>query len=235
MKRIHTFFTKSRSKKAKSWQTNLALSLGCFLLAFLFTQTQARKQQEDLAARLAPSVLRFHILADSDSKKDQQAKLEVRSLILDFLKENLPDYADKKDTVAYLAANREAIETIANTYLRQQGFCYQAHLQLTNCYFPARNYGSYVFPCGYYDAARITLGKGRGHNWWCILYPQFCFVDEACTGIPQKSSSLLLQELKQDDYLALKDNRPEIEIRFMLFPTFKGSSLPPSVADRGKP
>ena len=224
MQKIHISFTKKHTRTAKSWQASLALSLGCFLLALIFSQGQARKQQEALAGRLAPSVLRFHILAESDIKQDQQVKLEVRSLILDFLREQLPKNAGKEETIACLSQNQEKIESIANTYLRQHGFDYSARLQLTNCYFPTRIYGDYVFPCGYYDAARITLGKGEGHNWWCVLYPQFCFVDEACTSVPQESSSLLEKELKEDDYLALKDNRPDVQIRFFLFPSFSADT-----------
>lgn len=218
MQKIHISFTKNHNPESRSWQASLALSLGCFLLALIFSQGQARQQQEALAARLAPSVLRFHILAESDARPDQQVKLEIRSLVLDFLKEELSRNADKEKTMACLSQNQEKIEAMANAYLKQRGFDYQASLQLTSCYFPARIYGDYVFPCGYYDAARITLGKGEGHNWWCVLYPQFCFVDEACTSVPKESASRLEQELKEDDYLALKNNRPDVEIRFFLFP-----------------
>ena len=127
--------------------------------------------------------------------------------------------------MACLSQNQEKIETMANAYLKQQGFDYHASLQLTNCYFPTRIYGDYVFPCGYYDAARITLGKGEGHNWWCVLYPQFCFVEEACTSVPGESVSRLEQALKEDDYLALKNNRPDVEIRFFLFPQLSADTI----------
>ena len=82
------------------------LSLTCFLLAILLSQGWAQSQKEALAGRLAPSVLRFHVLAESDSREDQQVKLEVRSLLLDYLKKHLPDQADKADTIACLKKNR---------------------------------------------------------------------------------------------------------------------------------
>lgn len=220
MRRIHKFFADHIFLPDSSWQLCLGIGMGFLLLALLFSQGQIQKQREALAGRLAPSVLRFHILADSDRKEDQQVKLEIRSLILDYLEKHLPPDTDKKKTIDCLMENREEIVTAANAYLKEHGFDYQASLQLTNCYFPSRIYGPYVFPCGYYDAARITLGRGGGHNWWCILYPRFCFVDAACQTIPEESQKKLHQELKQDDYLALKDNRPEIEIRFWLLPSF---------------
>lgn len=194
------------------------LSFGCLLLAMLLTLAQVQKGREALADRLSPSLLRFHILANSDSSKDQQIKLEVRSLILDYMQECLDEDAGKKETVQYLQKNKAAVEQLADHYLEQKGFDYHTKLELTNCYFPTRVYGDLVFPCGYYDAARITLGKGDGHNWWCVLYPRLCFVDAVCNEAPEASRHRLETELEQGDYLALQDNRPNIKIRFLMLP-----------------
>lgn len=194
------------------------LSLSCLLLALTLSMSQVRKEQEALAGRLSPSLLRFHILANSDSRKDQQVKLEVRSLILDYMLEHLGQDAGKEETIQYLRDNKAQVEQAADRYLEQKGFGYQASLELTNSYFPARAYGDMVFPCGYYDAARITLGSGKGHNWWCVLYPRLCFVDAACGEVPEESEQTLLEELAQGDYLSLRDNRPEIKIRFLMLP-----------------
>lgn len=208
-------------KSAKNrFYCNLRLSLGFFLLALLLFFGNVRSRQEDLASRLAPSILRFHILANSDSGADQDVKLEVRSLILDYIQEHLKSPSGKAETIRYLVENQDAIESAANDYLARQGFDYQASLELTNCYFPARAYDRLVIPCGYYDAARIILGKGAGHNWWCVLYPRFCFVDAVCREVPEESLALLQENLNQDDYLALEDNRPDVKIRFLLFPSF---------------
>lgn len=217
---ISAFF----SGRDRSWRLYLAVSLGCFLTAFLLWQGNLQRQREALAERLAPSVLRLHILADSDKKADQQVKLEVRSLILDFLREHLPDSSDKEATIACLSQNKEEIVRLTNRHLKEQGFDYQAGLELTNCYFPTRSYGRLVFPCGYYDAARITLGKGTGHNWWCILYPRFCFVDATCSGIPQESSQRLQEEIREDDYSALENTFPDVKFRFLFFPDFSPCS-----------
>lgn len=194
------------------------LSFTYLLVAGLIAFSRVREQQEELSSHLAPSILRFHILADSDSRQDQQVKLEVRSLILDYMQEKMNPDATKPETIAYLTENTDALEVMMNQYLSDQGFTYQAKLQLTNCYFPARTYGAFTFPSGYYDAARIVLGEGQGHNWWCVLYPRFCFVDAVCDSVPEESLALLRQNLNQDDFLALEDNRPEIKIRFFLFP-----------------
>ena len=204
----------------------LALGLGFLFLALLLSMNQVQKQREALAERIAPSLLRFHILANSDSPADQQVKLEVRSLILDYIQELLPDRQGKEETIRCLREQKAAIEETASQYLAQRGYPYKAALEITRCYFPTRVYDNMVIPCGQYDAARITLGKGDGHNWWCVLYPRFCFVDAACKEIPLESRNQLRNQINQDDYLALENHRPDFEFRFRLFPSFSFSKSP---------
>lgn len=204
----------------------LALGLGFLFLALLLSMNQVQQQREALAERIAPSLLRFHILANSDSSADQQVKLEVRSLILDYIQELLPNGQGKEETIRCLREQKAAIEKTASQYLAQRGYPYEAELEITRCYFPTRVYDNMVIPCGEYDAARITLGKGKGHNWWCVLYPRFCFVDAACKEIPQESRSQLRDQINQDDYLALENHRPDFEFRFRLFPSFSFSKSP---------
>lgn len=202
------------------WNYYALLSLCFLLLSLLLSMNAVRAENEALANRLSPSLLRFHILANSDSKEDQQIKLEVRSLVLELVQAHLSPDADKNQTVRYLNTHQAEIEAAANACLKSRGFDYTARLELTNCYFPSRTYDGLTFPSGYYDAARILLGKGSGHNWWCVLYPRFCFVDAVCKAVPPESLELLKENIKQDDYLALKqDNRPEIQFRFRLFPS----------------
>lgn len=204
----------------------LALGLGFLFLALLLSMNQVQKQREALAERIAPSLLRFHILANSDSPADQQVKLEVRSLILDYIQELLHDRQGKEETIRCLREQKAAIEETASQYLAQRGYPYKAALEITRCYFPTRVYDNMVIPCGQYDAARITLGKGDGHNWWCVLYPRFCFVDAACKEIPRESRNQLRNQINQDDYLALENHRPDFEFRFRLFPSFSFSKSP---------
>lgn len=194
------------------------LSLTFLLLTLIFTMGHIRKGQEALAAQLAPEILRFHILANSDKKQDQDVKLEVRSVILDYVQTHMENDAEKEDIIQYLIQNRVTIESVANDYLKQKGFSYETRLEVVNCYFPAKAYSELSFPSGYYDAARITLGEGKGHNWWCVLYPRLCFVDAVCTEVPEETVQLLKQELGQGNYLALQDNRPEIQTRFFFLP-----------------
>jgi len=203
------------------YKTNLALCLTFLFLGFLLCMGQARTTQESLAARLAPSILRFHILANSDSNADQDIKLEIRSLILDYMQKSMDTDVSKAGTIHWVNEHKPELMNLTDTYLKKKGFDYRSSLQVTNDYFPTRVYDNLVFPCGNYDAVRITLGNGDGHNWWCVLYPRFCFVDAACSEVPAESEDKLRRELKQGDYLALEDHRPDFEIRIKLLSWFQ--------------
>lgn len=191
----------------------LMLSLSCFLFAFLLTMIWVRQRDENLAARLAPELLRFHVLANSNSDADQQLKLEVKSLLIETINRELTEDDDKEDTCAYIRNNSEDLEEIAETYIKKAGYDYPAKVELTSCYFPTKTYGDVVLPCGNYDAARVTIGDGRGRNWWCVLYPQLCFTDATQGIVSEASKNLLKDALPSEDYESLVEHR---EVRFKL-------------------
>ncbi len=198
------------------------LSLSLLLLSLLLSMGNLQKRREALADRIAPSILRFHILANSDSETDQVVKLEVRSFLLDYIRDHLPENADSKEKVSgWLSENKTSLETAASRFLAEKQMPYTAAFFLERTWFPTRVYDDLVIPCGTYDAARLILGKGKGHNWWCVLYPRFCFLDEACKEIPEESRRELQEKLNQGDYPLLKDHRPELNIRFFFFPDFQ--------------
>lgn len=195
------------------------LFLSLLLLFLLLTMGNLQKSREALADRIAPSILRFHILANSDSREDQAVKLEVRSFLLDYIHDRLLETADSKEAVTtWLSENKRSLETAADSFLTEKQAPYQARLDLERTWFPTRVYDGLVVPCGTYDAVRVILGDGKGHNWWCVLYPQFCFLDEVCKEIPEESRKELQEKLNQGDYPLLEDHRPDLKIQFFFFP-----------------
>ena len=67
------------------------------------------------------------------------------------------------------------IENVANSVLEEEGFDYKSKAKLKNEYFPTRVYENITLEEGYYDALILELGSGTGDNWWCIVFPAFCF------------------------------------------------------------
>ena len=195
------------------YRRDLFLCLTCLLLAFLFTMAGQRQSDEAMAARIAPEILRFHVLANSDSDEDQQLKLRVRTLLLDSIYEKLGENASLDDTKEYVLANKDSLEQEAEDYMKAEGYDYPAHMEVTECYFPTKTYGDMVFPCGTYDAVRVEIGKGKGHNWWCVLDPPLCFVDSTYAVVPDSSREILRESLDAADYQALLKKQPEVHIR----------------------
>ncbi len=202
---------------------DLYLCITCLLLAFLFTMAANRANDEAMAARIAPEILRFHVLANSDSKADQQLKLEVRTLLLDSIYEDLGENATLDETEKYVEMNRARLEQEAEDYMKSQGYDYPAHMEVTDCYFPTKTYGDMVFPCGTYEAVRVEIGSGKGHNWWCVLYPPLCFVDSTYAVVPDKSKSLLEASLDAADYQAIcrEDSGRTIHVKFKMIEMLK--------------
>lgn len=149
-----------------------------FLSGILTLLNGARLRQEQMAAELAPHILRFHVLANSDSPADQALKLDVRNLLLSRIQKELPS-PTREELLAYIRDNRQNLTEDAESYMASRGFPYSAQIRTERHYFSTRTYGSLTFPCGFYDSIRVLLGKGDGHNWWCVLYPPLSFSGSA--------------------------------------------------------
>jgi stage II sporulation protein R len=123
------------------------------------------------------SLIRFHVIANSDSVYDQAVKLKVRDAVLDQINDSLAEAASKEEAAGILSKESDAIIETANEVLRTEGVSYRATAKLGTSVFPTKTYGNLTLPAGKYNAYRIILGEGKGKNWWCVLYPPLCFVD----------------------------------------------------------
>lgn len=141
-----------------------------FLFTVLFSLTGFANKCEDLSTK----ILRLHILANSDTKEDQDLKIKVRDKIIEKSGDFLNCATNKTDAKEIIAKNLENIEKIAQEEIHSRGFNYPVHVELTDMYFPTRHYDDKTLPAGHYDALRILIGNGKGHNWWCVIFPQMC-------------------------------------------------------------
>ena len=144
---------------------------------------------------VAEDVIRLHILADSDSERDQAMKLALRDVLLPYINAATLGAENKDHALAQITAQCSSLTEIANAFLAEQNACYTATVSVEQVYFPIRIYGSQtylsadavIFPPGYYDSVQIVLGSGNGHNWWCLAYPSLCFIDSSYDYIPKDS------------------------------------------------
>ena len=123
---------------------------------------------------LQESVIRLHVVAASDSQQDQAVKLKVRDAVVSYVEEAMSHVMTFQEAKAWLQEHLPQIQNIANDVLDRLGFSDKAVATLQPEAFPMRHYDSFSLPSGVYDALRITIGEGRGQNWWCVVFPNLC-------------------------------------------------------------
>jgi len=130
----------------------------------------------------ADNFLRLHVRANSNSQTDQDIKYVVKSAIVDALTPLMVDVISKEQAMQKLNANLGLIESVADSVLESAGFDYGCRAQVRSEYFPTRDYNQYTLPEGVYDALIVELGTGTGDNWWCVVYPPLCFLENNIGG-----------------------------------------------------
>lgn len=129
------------------------------------------------AAVRPPDVLRFRVIANSDSPWDQAVKNAVRDAVLARLDPVLARVLTAEAAERAVRAHLGAVRAAVGAVLRTDGAPYGATVSLGRTLFPPKAYGTWLLPGGRYQALVIRLGRGAGHNWWCVLFPTLCFVD----------------------------------------------------------
>ena len=157
-----------------------------------------QRKERAVQEHLAEEVLRFHVLANSDSRTDQAVKMEVRDAVLSYLKEVLPEELDVKETTRWMRGHTEEIRQVAEQKMADLQMQQTVSVAVTTCYFPDRTYGDVTFPAGNYKTLRIELGDAAGHNWWCVLYPNLCFLDTTNAVLPEKGKQQLKKVLTEE-------------------------------------
>ena len=157
---------------------------------------RAAKIQQGIAAQ----VIRFHVLADSDSAWDQANKLAVRDAVLDYLNDVLSENMNVVQTENFIENHLKNIRQVAEETLAQRDCSDPVQAQLVQDDFPEKTYGDCTFPAGTYEALRISIGRAEGHNWWCMIYPGLCFNGESGFSISEENKTLLRGVLTEEEF-----------------------------------
>lgn len=120
------------------------------------------------------TLIRLHVLAQSDGEEDQAVKLLVRDAIIEECGDLFARTSTTEEALAVIEAAASHMEAVANRVLREQGFSYTAKAVFGRETYPACTYDGVTFPAGEYYSLRILLGEGEGKNWWCCLFPPLC-------------------------------------------------------------
>lgn len=176
-----------------------AVILSAMLTACVWRTETVSAKMETAQKHMAEEVLRFHVLANSDSKEDQELKMTVKDEVVSWLEAKM-DCNSLEETKNFIRSHLTWIEEVAEETVRREGYSYpvQAALEWTD--FPEKSYGDVTFPAGSYEALRIQIGEAKGHNWWCVLYPNLCFIDSVRAVVPEKGKKQLKHVLTDDEY-----------------------------------
>ena len=123
-------------------------------------------------------IFRLHIIANSNSDNDQRVKLLVRDALLEYEAENLSYANNASKTREELMAQGGDVLNVIKEVLNENGEDYPVQLKVGNYPFPDREYAGNFYPAGNYDALRVVLGEGKGENWWCVMFPPLCIVQD---------------------------------------------------------
>ncbi len=155
--------------------------------------------------------IRLRILANSDSIKDQALKRDIRDSVNEAITDMVIDINDLNEAKATIEDNLAMIEGIVEQELINMGINQSYEVSFSEVQFPTKLYGNIVYPAGLYDAVLITLGEGKGENWWCVLFPPLCFLDMA-NGEATDTSTVEAEEPNETE--------EEVEVAFFVVEMF---------------
>lgn len=135
------------------------------------------EETEVTAANEYNGIIRLHVVANSDSVDDQNLKLKVRDAVIEEVGK-LEEKKDIDESRDWLKSHLGDLEAVADEVIAENGYNYKASAELGVRWIPEKTYGDMYFPAGNYEALTITLGKGEGQNWWCVLFPPLCLITE---------------------------------------------------------
>lgn len=196
---MHNFCRSQETATCTQARRNLSFSSDIPLI----TPSLHRNTQQNYQPDIAKNVLRLHVIANSDSEADQTLKLAVRDGIIGSLQTALKNADSCTQASKIILTRKSQIEKTACNVLRQNGCNASISVSLENRYFPVKEYGDLRFPAGTYQALCVEIGKAEGKNWWCVLFPSLCFVDETTATVPDSSKKTLQESLPKEAYQSL--------------------------------
>lgn len=184
-----------------------------FIAALFAWGTALEKQQQ----RISDGMIRLHVVANSDTQEDQSIKLQVRDAVLLAAQPILQDSQSVEEAKALLAGNLDTLQSAANETLKKFGSSDIAEVSLNRELFGTRHYESFSLPGGYYDALRVTIGEGEGHNWWCVVYPQICMT----ASTEQQEAVAVMAGMDLEDAALIYGQTEEYELKFKTLEVFE--------------
>ena len=121
--------------------------------------------------------IRFRVIANSNSVSDQALKMNIKEEVEKEVYELINGANNVENVRSILKDNLDVIEDIVDDYNVPYNINYG------NNYFPLKSYKGVMYPAGNYESLVITLGEGVGNNFWCVLFPPLCLLENSSEDI----------------------------------------------------
>lgn len=159
--------------------------------------------------RLQQKMIRLHVVANSDSQRDQALKLQVRDKVLAFTENTMRTAADRQEANRTLRAALPTIQAMAEATLRENGCEDRVETRLEPVEFPLKTYSGFRLPAGEYLALRVLIGKAEGQNWWCVVYPPLCM-----TAAANVRETGIACGMEREDLDLMQEEGEEYQVKF---------------------
>lgn len=175
-------------------------------------------------------LIRFHVIANSDTEEDQNLKLKVRDKVIEYLYPYLKEGISLDESRNIILSKEDKIKDIALKVIEESGYSYSVKTELSKENFPEKSYGNITLPQGEYEAFRVIIGEGEGKNWWCVMFPPLCFIDVTKGQIEDTESKKQLdkqiEENKEDEKTEKEkeenSKEDEAKVKLKVVEIFKG-------------
>lgn len=197
----------------------LLIILSIYYLNNNFVKGYSNNEQ-DIQKSISNKLIRFHIIANSDSAEDQTLKLKLRDKVLEYIAPKLKNCKTLDESRSVLKSNEAEIKKICETYEKKSGYSYSIKTMLSRENFPVKSYGVITLPQGEYEAFRIIIGEGKGQNWWCVMFPPLCFIDISKGEVEKKETEKTMKQVLNDrefnavDNVQNGNNKNQIKVKF---------------------
>lgn len=172
-------------------------------------------------------LIRFHVIANSDSPEDQELKLKVRDRIISEMNDKFIDTNSIEEVQKIINSNLDEIKYIAQQTVKEENKNYDVNVYFGNSNFPTKSYGGFTLPAGEYKAVKVVLGEGKGKNWWCVMFPPLCFIDVTYGLTDKETEKELKKILTEEEFDMISSTRDgkkiPIKLKFKISEIIKDS------------
>lgn len=172
--------------------------------------------------KIYDTVVRLHVLANSDSEEDQALKLKVRDRVVQLVSPTVKECRSQTEAIAAIGGIMDSLEAAAEEVVADEGYDYDVNILMGEEYYPTRTYESCAFPEGKYVSLRVCIGEAEGQNWWCCLFPPLCLSAASDDSDEDNEEAFISVGLTGDQYKVITESdKPKYRVRFKILETIQ--------------